>query len=515
MRELHSLVQMQQLVILYSKSGLGKSSLLNAGLLPRVESEGRLIPLNIRFNAWTEGKTEMPAQIARDLILKGHDQPTFLEKIFPDDRSLWYAAKTRQLNELKGKSLEDAKGLLLVLDQFEEIFTYPEEAVQQFGRQFAELLQTAVPQRVRKMAELFARAQPGILSSAEEDALEHRMNIRIICAIRSDRMSMLDQLKPSVPQILANRYELQPLSNAEARDAIVQPAHAEGDFLSPTFDYTPEALDTMLAYLTKGGPVESFQLQILCQSVEQKVIDNNDTYIDHHDVGDPEVVFSNYYENQISRIEDPAEQLAARRLIEEGLVYEKERRRLSVYEGQIHDDFGISEDLLRRLVDTHLLRAEPSLRGGYTYELSHDTLVGPVLTAKVKRVDAEQKALQAAADATRQAELNLERTKRRQATILALAGFALAAVSILALIYALGQRTEAEKAKKEAEGTLAKFKTEQEARNRLEIEKLMQNAEVYRKAGALHLAVGQLEEAFEIDTTRTDLLAKIKQYRAE
>lgn len=514
-RELYSLIQLQQLVILYSKSGLGKSSLLNAGLLPQVENEGRLTPLNIRFNAWTEGKIEMPAQIARDVILKDNGQPTFLQKIFPDDRSLWYAAKTRQLNELKNKGLEEAKGLLLVFDQFEEIFTYPEEAVQQFGRQFAELLQTAVPQRVRKMAELFALAQPGMLSEAEEDALEHRMNIRIICAIRSDRMSMLDQLKPSVPHILANRYELQPLSNDEARDAIVQPAHAQGKFLSPIFEYTPQALGTMLAYLTKGGPVESFQLQILCQSVEQKVIDNNDTYIDHHDVGDPEVVFSNYYENQITRIEDPAEQLAARRLIEEGLVYEKERRRLSVYEGQIHDDFGISEDLLRRLVDTHLLRAEPSLRGGYTYELSHDTLVGPVLTAKVKRVDAEQKAAQVAAEAARQAELNYERKKRRRATIWALAGFVLSVISILALIYALGQQKEAERAKKNAEDTLAKFKTEQEARNRLEIEKLLQNAEVYRKAGALDLAAEQLEEVIKIDTTRTDLHSKIEEYRTK
>ncbi len=509
-RELYGLIQLQQLIILYSKSGLGKSSLLNAGILPLVEQEGRLTALNIRFNAWTESKTEMPAQIAREAIRKGYGQQTFLEKIYPDDRSLWYAAKTRQLNDAKSGV---SKGLLLVFDQFEELFTYPEEAIQQFGRQFAELLQTAVPQRVRKMTELFRVAQPDLISNEDEDALEQRMTIRIVCAIRSDRMSLLDILKPQVPQILANRYELQSLSKTEARAAIVQPAKMAGDFISLPFEYTPQALDTMLGYLTRGGPVESFQLQILCQSVEQKVIDENDTYIDHNDIGDPEEVFRNYYDNQIARIEDPEEQLAARRLIEEGLVYEKEQRRLTLYEGQIRDDFEISDDLLRRLVDTHLLRAEPSLRGGYTYELSHDTLVVPVLKAKVRRVESEQKALEAAEAAAREAELSNERRKKRRAYMLAIAGFVLSVLSIAALIYALGQRRKADEAKQKAEQALSQFKTEQAARNRLEIEKRLQNAEVYRKAGALDLAIGELEQGMTIDSANVALATRMQEYR--
>ncbi|MBK8193144.1 MAG: hypothetical protein IPK76_08020 [Lewinellaceae bacterium] len=509
-RELYGLIQLQQLIILYSKSGLGKSSLLNAGILPLVEQEGRLTTLNIRFNAWTENKTEMPAQIAREAIRKGYEQQTFLEKIYPDDRSLWYAAKTRQLNDTKSGV---SKGLLLVFDQFEELFTYPEEAIQQFGRQFAELLQTAVPQRVRKMTELFRIAQPDLISNEDEDALEQRMTIRIVCAIRSDRMSLLDILKPQVPQILANRYELQSLSKTEARAAIVQPAKMAGDFISLPFEYTPQALDTMLGYLTRGGPVESFQLQILCQSVEQKVIDENDTYIDHNDIGDPEEVFRNYYDNQIARIEDREEQLAARRLIEEGLVYEKEQRRLTLYEGQIRDDFEISDDLLRRLVDTHLLRAEPSLRGGYTYELSHDTLVVPVLKAKVRRVESEQKALEAAEAAAREAELANERRKKRRAYMLAIAGFVLSVLSIAALIYALGQRRKADEAKQKAEQALSQFKIEQAARNRLEIEKRLQNAAVYRKAGALDLAIGELEQGMAIDSANIDLATRMQEYR--
>ncbi len=496
-RELYGLIQLQQLVILYSKSGLGKSSLLNAGILPLVEKEGLLTPLNIRFNAWTEGKIETPVQITREAILKNSDRDTFLQNIFPDDKSLWYAAKTRQLNHLQ---TDNNRGLLLIFDQFEELFTYPVEAVQHFGRQFAELLQTGVPQRVRKMAELFSLAQPDLLSSREEDELERRMNIRIVCAIRSDRMSLLDMLKPQVPQILANRYELQSLSKIEARSAIVQPAQENGAYLSPVFEYTPQALDTMLGYLTKGGPVESFQLQILCQSIEQKVIDENDVYIDHNDVGDPEEVFRNYYDNQISRIEDLEEQLAARKLIEEGLVYEKEQRRLSLYEGQIRDDFCISDDLLRRLVDTHLLRAEPSLRGGYTYELSHDTLVMPVLKAKIKRVEKEQKEIEALEAAAREAELAHERRKKQRAYILALAGLILSLISIAALLFALKEQKKAVEAKEQAINALLNAEAATAARNALKIENHIQNADVYIKARATQLALKELESALVLDS---------------
>lgn len=519
-RELYNRLQLEQLVVLYSKSGLGKSSLLNAGLLPRIQEEGRWRPITIRFNAWTEGKAETPAQIARDLILRDFDQATFLPKIFPDDRSLWYAAKTRQLNTPDSAG----KGILLVFDQFEELFTYPEGSVQQLGRQLAEILQMAVPQRVRKMAELFLRAQPDLLTDTEEAALESRLDIRIIFAIRSDRLSLLDRLSAHVPQILAQRYELQSLSPAEAREAIDHPAQKDGNFATPQFEYAPAALDTMLAYLTKGGaqPIESFQLQILCQSIEQYVARSGDYYIEPGDVGDPEQVFRDYYDNQIALIQDPAEQLAARRLIEEGLVYEKEQRRLTLFDVQIHENYGIHDDLLRRLVDTHLLRAEPNLRGGYTYELSHDTLVTPVLKAKARRIEAETRAAEAEAERRRkaelaeaerqrQAELAEERRKRQRATRYAVIGFLLAALSIVASIFAVQQsrlaheaQIRAESAQQTAENSLMELKKKQ-------VDDYLKKAETHQLTGESALELKMLRAALEVDSTRKDLQERARQ----
>ncbi|MCB0613905.1 MAG: ATP-binding protein, partial [Phaeodactylibacter sp.] len=67
-RSLSRLIGREQLVVLFSKSGMGKSSLLNAGIVPKVQDEGRLAPLDIRFRAFTDGETDMPQDKARGRI---------------------------------------------------------------------------------------------------------------------------------------------------------------------------------------------------------------------------------------------------------------------------------------------------------------------------------------------------------------------------------------------------------------------------------------------------------------
>jgi len=59
-------LEMEQHLVLYAKSGLGKSSLLNAGLLPRIQLEQQLQPFSIRFQAYQEkGENVLPINRAR------------------------------------------------------------------------------------------------------------------------------------------------------------------------------------------------------------------------------------------------------------------------------------------------------------------------------------------------------------------------------------------------------------------------------------------------------------------
>ncbi|MEZ4828475.1 MAG: hypothetical protein R3C61_19610 [Bacteroidia bacterium] len=467
---LHRLVRLEPLVVIYARSGMGKSSLINAGLIPAIRNEGNYHPLTIRLGPWTPGKQESPLEIALQHILTEipSDGDNILSAFGDRKNSLWQTLKTGQA--------QNKRPFLLIFDQFEELFTYPAESISDFGAGLSEALFTRIPQHIREKLEVQLEENPGLVDEKTIQLLETPLELRVVMAIRSDRLSLLDGLSRNLPTLLKHLFELPPLDEKSARQAILEPALSrEEGFSSPPFTYSPEALNHLIAYLSEDGSqrIESTQLQILCQSVESRVKTEGQT-IGVSDLGDLDAVTGGYYEKQLQLLGDEASQLAARRLIEEGLVFEEEERRLSLYEGQIYSTYGITPEQLRILVDAHLLRAEPSLQGGYTYELSHDTLVAPVLEAKQRRMTLEKEAREAeimrrqeAALAEAKSEAARERRRRVLSNILAVA-------AILGLIFAIWQyqvaaraqsaakaaQTEAEAQRDKAETSLRELQAE-------------------------------------------------------
>ncbi|MDX2283153.1 MAG: hypothetical protein NW241_03290 [Bacteroidia bacterium] len=511
---LHRLVRLEPLAVLYARSGLGKSSLLNAGLIPALRLEGQYRAVPVRLGAWTEGKAETPLEIALQAIRQetGAAEPP-LAGLAPPEGSLWEALKAAQA--------AGSPPLVLIFDQFEELFTYPAEAVQAFAASLAEALYTRIPQRYRSALERQLDEAPDRLDEALAQQLETPLDLRVLMAIRSDRLSLLDGLTGQLPTLLKHLFELPPLGEAAARQAIVEPARQrEGDFASPPFAYAPEALDRLIAYLTRGGQqrIESTQLQILCQSVERKVrLDNQ--VMGPEDLGDPDAVTGGYYEEQLARLGDAAAQLPARRLIEEGLVFEEEERRLSMYEGQIYSSFGLNPAQLRTLVDAHLLRAEPSLQGGYTYELSHDTLVAPVLAAKRKRLHAEREAREAARRAEQEAALREAKAEAAQERRRRVYSNILAAAAVIGLLVALWQswvarqaqaaakqaQTEAEHNLQTAEANLQAFRIEKAAA-------LLRDGDAFVQNGELGFALGKYREVLALMPDDTAAQGRIRRY---
>jgi uncharacterized protein HemX len=167
------------------------------------------------------------------------------------------------------------------------------------------------------------------------------------------------------------------------------------------------------------------------------------------------------------------------------------------------------------LVDSHLLRAEPSLRGGYTYELSHDTLVAPILKAKTERMEEERQLREAELRKQREAELAEERRKRRRTTLFAIGASILAVIAIVAAVFAFQQTAYANeqaqlakdneeialKRKQEAQDALDRFLEEDRKRRALEVRKLMEDVEYFNKAGFDDALQITLDSILKIDTT--------------
>lgn len=394
--ELAKYILVEKLVVLYGRSGLGKTSLLQAGVFPKLIQQENYHIYPIRFNSYNNTTSKEPLEIVFDHLKWHLKENSFLSKIIePKEASLWQICK----------HLEWEKGIgskhILVFDQVEELFTHP-EGIEEFAMQLSNVLRRRIPRKFRRKLRWRLRHEPELLMEEELLALDHSPNVKVVFSVRSDKLNLLDRLAEIIPNILENLYELRALSRNQAKRAIIEPAQKIEDcFQSPPFQYQEEALDIFLDFLTQNDKkaIESFQLQILLQYIEENiVIKANDTFIEKADVGDLKDIYQNYYDTQIQKLDSKEDIKKARVLIEEKLIFEEEQRRLSLYEGQILKQHDISPELLQKLVNTHLLRAETSGTDvdSLMYEISHDSLVEPILKAKSQRladetIDAERR----------------------------------------------------------------------------------------------------------------------------
>jgi len=370
---------------------------------------------------------------------------TFLDKIIENENSLWYRFKSLQIEQ--GEQAQ----FLLIFDQFEEIFSYPKEEIFAFKKQMADLLYSVVPKTFRQILQIKQKKQPDLLSEAQLQQLNQPQHIKLLMAIRDDRYSLMNQLTDYLPDAMHNRYALQALGKEQAMQAITEPAQQTGNFNSLPFTYTAAALSQIIKYLTKDDTqtVETTQLQILCNRIEKLKL----TQITPADIPDFEDIFLDYYYDSLLVVPQTL-QRDARRFVENELVRKEQRIALDKL---VCLDY-LPENVLNDLVNkTHLLRAERNSIGGTSFELSHDTLVKPIMQAKQLRVAQEEKAEEERrqAEALREAQEKAEKErieKDKQARQLrrtrALLAFALVALLVAAvgMVYAFYQQNVAKKA---------------------------------------------------------------------
>jgi hypothetical protein len=105
-----------RLVVVFARSGLGKTSLLNAGVAEKLRSHGH-VPLNVRVNDIEHGPFE---SVYRGIALASARQG--VEHLMGNPISLWHYFKTVEFwrNDLLLTPV-------LILDQFEELFTLQNE----------------------------------------------------------------------------------------------------------------------------------------------------------------------------------------------------------------------------------------------------------------------------------------------------------------------------------------------------------------------------------------------------
>ena len=206
--------------VLYGRSGLGKTSLLRAGLFPllreqRLLPEQRFLPVYMRFEVKPGA-----ASLARQLHQSVHDslQAELPDALLPsNEESLWEYLHRKDVGLRSTEN--DRLTPVIVLDQFEELFTLGERApdlVEAFRNDFGDLAENRIP------ADLSARIEADEAVAARFD-LRSR-NYKLLVSLREDYLPDLEEWCRLIPALGRSRMRLLPLNRDDAFDAVHEPA---------------------------------------------------------------------------------------------------------------------------------------------------------------------------------------------------------------------------------------------------------------------------------------------------
>ncbi len=355
--ELRDLLVAERIVLLYSPSGAGKTSLIRARLVPELEEAGFKVLPEIR--------------VAAGLPPTGGALPAFNRYLMSTLLCLEKGVQ-RDLGELAGMSLdtyltqrggEDGREDVLIFDQFEE-FLVADLADRDPKTAFLKEVGAALRNHERRRWALFS--------------------------IREDFVAGLDPYLRLLPTRLRTTFRLDLLGVPEARAAIQEPAREAGvDFSDEAVQVLVDSLRRVRVRRPEGtqdvpGPyVEPVQLQVVCRQLWEKRAGAGASRITQSDIeraGDVDRALADYYDERVKAVvaKTRADERAIRTWFDQALITEQGIRAQTLA-GPLHG--GAEEErILGLLEDARLIRMDT--RGGVRWlELAHDRLIDPVRTS--------------------------------------------------------------------------------------------------------------------------------------
>ena len=361
-----------RLLLQFAPSGVGKTSLLTAGLFPRLRHHN-LFPFIVRLNDEKETLTQATRRSLKAAAgTRGLNKPVIPEAA----DNLW--------DLLAGVQLWSQDLLLLapvlVFDQFEEVFTLRDEAFRQdFAKQVGALSmqrqaeaeaarRLGPPRTFRLQISGSSSAFKSIWESSRSSARAFRS-----CSTSGCGCSRSPPTKPGRPS--SNRQS----SKARGGSPRLLPSQMR---VSTCFvelhrrssrHHSHRAVDVTAGVSAGRGDCDRPERRRRPAHVEGERFRRTRR---------SEQLVQHFFTNELKKLDSSRTARRARDMFEQGLL-DPTGKRLMLEEGEIERRFGVRADTLRTLVDCRLLRREPRNESIF-YEITHDRLTEAI--ARNRRV---------------------------------------------------------------------------------------------------------------------------------
>jgi tetratricopeptide (TPR) repeat protein len=402
------------LTILFGQSGLGKTSLIQAGLIPKLREAG-LLPVSMRVrydeDAPSVGR-QMIEALGEGLQSTGRED---LAATCLGASNLWLLLHDPEFGLIDEDGVPATRAIF-IFDQFEEIFTLGErrrDIAEDFRETIAAIVENRMPRDVRAQIET-------------DDRLAERINYqahpaKVLLSLREDFLHLLERWRWQLPTLMDNRIELRPLSGVQAVRAVVEPGSLRSDKRPIVSPEVAAEIVRFVAGVQADVPLQELDaipplLSLMCAELnEQRLAAGEETISAEQLEGRSEQILEGFYANAFSNHPPAVREFVENRLLSDAGY--RQSVTLDTSEAELVRA-GVSREGAMRaigdLVERRLLVVEE--RGGVRrVEFTHDVLTPVALASRTARREHEEGARLAA----RQRE-RLRKQRRIGLTVVAL-----------------------------------------------------------------------------------------------
>jgi WD40 repeat protein len=419
--ELLRLVRREPLTVLFGRSGLGKTSLLNAGLFPRLRGEDCL-PVYVRLDH-ADGAPALREQIFRGLQT-ACDANRVQAAQPAGDESLWSFFHRREAEFWSKRNRPVTP--VVVFDQFEEIFTLGQETGASGARsvaflaELADLVENRPPDAVRQALE----AEPIAARRFEFK----RSTVKLVLSFREEFLAEMEGLKERMPSLMYNRFRLVAMSGTQAYEVITcAGGHLVDDDVARRI--------IRLAWKNEPSPpvdaadftrieIDPALLSVVCSELNHKRLQARPPLARIAPallLGADREILAGFYERSMAGL-DPR----VRAFVEDRLITIRGYRDSHALEDTLASP-GVTSEALDALIRRRLLRVDDR-QNVRRLELTHDVLTRVV---KESRDSRHAREAEAAAKARERAASEQQQRNRRNARLVLAGALAVIGLTVL------------------------------------------------------------------------------------
>lgn len=447
--ELARVIRQETVTVFFGKSGLGKSSILRAGVSPLLR-ESHFVAVYVRLNHAEEApplEDQVEVRIEEVLAQDEIEAPKpvrseTLWEYFHKKDSDWWDSQNRLVRPI------------LIFDQFEELLTVGQSNPNRAARTSAFLAELEDLVENRPPAALLKRFDADRTLARQYDL--ERTDYRVVLTLREDFLPDLEGLRERLRTIMFNRFRLLPLNGEQAMEVILKPgghlvdeqvALRIVDFVSSS---ERSRLQTEVTRAQVGKrAIEPALLSVILQELNNRRIHAGQEKITAELVGNAQAteIFQDFYQRGLEGMDG-----AVREFIEDCLLTSSGARNRIAEEDALTKR-GMSPEVVTRLIDRRIVQRETT--GNVKWlELTHDTLADVVRADRAEHYQRKQAELAAA----REAEIRGKLARTRK---LAGAFAGLLVLAAIALGYAVWTHQRlVKRAEKEATQTVRTLRQE-------------------------------------------------------